>query len=69
MTPAIGFILAGLFAAAPMTNGMPNGMTHDMNMTRTQLNDVIYECPQTYKLTTMRRGEIICLRYRRDLVH
>jgi hypothetical protein len=57
MTPAIGFILAGLFAAAPMA--------HDA--TRTKVNDVIYECPQTYKLATARGGEIICLRYRRDL--
>jgi hypothetical protein len=59
MTPAIGFILAGLFAAAPMAN----------KVTRTQVNDVLYECPQTYKLATVRGGEIICLRYRRDLAH
>jgi hypothetical protein len=59
MTPAIGFILAGLFAAAPMTHGA----------TRTTVNDVIYECPQTYKLATARGGEIVCLRYKRDLAH
>ncbi len=60
MTPAIGFILTGLFAAAPMTQNA---------MTRTLVNDVVYECPQTYKLATARGGEIICLRYKRDLVH
>ena len=61
MTPAIGFILAALFTAAPLTY---NGA----NAQGLRTSDVLYECPETYKVTMMRTGEVVCLRYRRDLV-
>ena len=58
MTPAIGFIFAGLLTAAPLADGARAPVAPER---------VIYECPQTYSLARTLRGEIICLRYRRDL--
>jgi hypothetical protein len=64
MTPAIGFILAGMFAAAPMAHG---AMSDNSRAYQASAAGPVYECPQTYKLAKTRAGEIICLRYRRDL--
>ena len=60
MTPAIGYIFAALFAAAPMTQDSSRSF-------QAIAQDVVYECPQTYKLAKTRAGDVICLRYRRDL--
>jgi hypothetical protein len=65
MTPAIGYLLAGLFAAAPMAH---DSMRDKSRAYQALAQDVIYECPETYKLAKNRAGEVICLRYRRDLV-
>jgi hypothetical protein len=53
MTPAIGYVIAGLFAAAPLAN--------EVARTQTQIQGVIYECPQPYRLTATSTG-YICLR-------
>lgn len=58
MTPAIGFIFAGLLTAAPLVDQAGRPVATER---------VIYECPQTYSLARTPRGEIICLRYRADL--
>jgi len=60
MTPAIGFIFAGLFAVAPMTQDSTRSY-------QANASDIIYECPPTYKLAKSRDGQVICLRYKRDL--
>jgi hypothetical protein len=60
MVPVLGYIVAGLVAASSIGH-------NSLTATQTRVGQVIYECPETYKLATRRSGEIICLRYRKDL--
>jgi hypothetical protein len=60
MIPVLSYLVAGLVTAGSLGHNA-------RSTTETRIGETAYECPATYKLATRKSGEVICLRFRKDL--